>query len=110
MDLIGTLRFLHKPAPYRDENECRVLGGVDDGSNSFGFDVTKTDSAVLDIRPYYTDSDLTVDKILVTGAIITIGPCVRYPEDIRAYFEHLLRRANLLGPVVKISEVKYRTP
>ena len=108
MELLGILRFLHKAAPYRDENEYRVLYGESDDGDSIRFDVAASDDSVPDIRPYYVDTDLAADKLFVTGAIITIGPSVRHSEDIRAYFEHLLRTADLLGPVVRISEVRYR--
>lgn len=110
VDLIGTVRFLHKASPYRDENECRVLGSETEGRDSLHFDVSNTEGPIPDIRSYRVDSDLAAKEILVTGAVITVGPCVPHAEDIRAYFEHLLEEAALPGPVVRISEVRYRTP
>lgn len=110
VDLIRTVRFLHKAAPYRDENECRVLDRESEGRDSLRFDVSNTDSSDLDVRPYRVDPDLVAKQILITGAIITVGPRVHHAEDIRAYFENLLQEADLLGPVVRISKVRYRTP
>lgn len=106
--LFATVRFLHKNAAYRDENECRVLDSADDNAATIRFSVENADDSGVDVRPFRTDPDLHARNIFATGSTITIGPCVAHKEDVRAYFEYLLGKANLSGPTVNISKVRYR--
>lgn len=110
MDFLGTVRFLHKTDQYQDEEECRVLDRKSESSDSLRFHVTNDDESMPDIRPYRLDPDLHARRIFATGAIITLGPRVRHREDIRMYFEHLLRESKISGPLVKFSEINYRLP
>lgn len=107
-DLLTTVRFLHKDEAYSDENECRVLDRTEEDEGTIHFSVGSHDDSMVEVRSFRTDADLVAHEIFTTGAIITIGPCVSHKEEVRAYFEHLLRRAGLQGHIVKISKESYR--
>lgn len=96
--------YLHKSKTYNYENEARVVKTVrsikEERKRDIAFDY-KT-------RHYYEDDDLSVENLLVTGSIITLGPCVSFKENMAYYLEHLKEKSGLIGPEVRQSEVSYR--
>jgi len=105
------IRYLYKSGAYTYENECRfVLLGSSIDSNDVRFEWPSKNDSPVRIRHYYEHEDLEIKNILVSGSKIVIGPCVSHPNDVKYCIEMLLKRAELHGPSVAKSEIKYRKP
>ena len=105
-DSLGTIQYLYKSPAYRYENECRVVipsSRVVEERVAFEY---KNETGRL--RHYLEDEELDVTRILTSGCSITIGPCVADREDLQRSLNVLKRRAGLLGPDVKLSQISYR--
>lgn len=101
--------YLHKSKAYEYENEARVIKTVRsikrERKRGIVFECKSGESKA---RHYYEDDDLSVEKLLVTGSVITLGPCVSFKENMAYYMEHLKEKSGLVGPEVRQSEVSYR--
>ena len=101
--------YLHKSKAYNYENEARVVKTVrsikEERKRDIVFDY---ESSKNKTRHYYEDDDLSVENLLVTGSIITLGPCVSFKENMAYCLEHLKEKSGLIGPEVRQSEVSYR--
>lgn len=108
-DSLGRIRFLYKSQAYAYERECRIVATrneVDDGDICFDYrDDGKPNKG---LRHYWEDQALEMASIFPSGSSITIGPCVGHKDDLRRSLEVLKRRADLLGPEVKLSRIRYR--
>ena len=104
--------YLHKSKAYEYENEARVIKTVrsikKDKKEKKRDIVFEYESSKGKTRHHYEDDDLSVDKLLVTGSVITLGPCVSFKENMAYYLEHLKEKSGLVGPEVRQSEVSYR--
>ncbi len=105
------IRYLYKSEAYDYERECRfVIPELDTVEDEICFEYHQQNNAPTRIRHYYENKHLKTQNILVTGSLITLGPCVPYPHNMRYYLGALMRKAGLLGPEIKISEIPYRKP
>ena len=104
------IRYLYKNEAYEYENECRFVVAESNISdkNKIHFDDQEQNNSPGHIRHYYEHEDLKIDKLLVTGSVITLGPCVPYPYNVEYYLKTLMERARLGGPEIKISKIPYR--
>ena len=101
--------YLHKSKAYNYENEARVVKTVRSIKEERKRDIVfEYESSKNKTRHYYEDDDLSVENLLVTGSIITLGPCVSFKENMAYYLEHLKEKSGLVGPEVRQSEVSYR--
>ena len=105
------LRYLYKSAPYSHERECRFV--VPEANLSptakvnIGFDDSLSDRCGT-VRHYYNHDHMTINNILITGSVVTIGPSVKHPSNIQYYLNTLLQRAKLGGVIVTTSAIQYR--
>ncbi len=103
------IRYLYKDEAYQYEKECRfVFPESDTDKEQICFEYGEQSNTPIRIRHYYEDQALKIKNILGTGSLITLGPRVPYPNNVRYYLETLLRKAGLLGPEIKISQIRYR--
>ena len=106
------IRYLYKSEAYDYEKECRfvllesdILG---EDKDKICFEYQEQNNSPARIRHYYENKYLKTNRLLVTGSMIMLGPCVPYPHNIRYYLEALMRKAKLFGPKVNISTISYR--
>ena len=59
-------------------------------------------------RHYYQHCDLKIDKLLATDSVITLGPLVQRPDNIKYYIKSLLKKRNLSGPKIEVSKIPYQ--
>ena len=109
---LDKIRYLHKNKAYDYENECRLVVAESNifDKNQIRFDDQDRNNPLGRIRHYYEpkDLDLKIRNLLVTGSLITLGPCVSRPYNVEYYLETLMRRANLEGPQIRTSKIPYR--
>ena len=108
------IRYLYKSEAYRYENECRVVVpelDVPKDKISLEYQGRYTYSRSIrspQIRHYFEPRCLNVKKVLQTGSVITLGPCVSYPRNVAYCIEELKRRTQLAGPEIIQSKISYR--
>ena len=111
-EYLEKIRYLYKSEAYKRESEYRFVVAESDISDKDKICFKDRDQAnsPARIRHYYVDEDLglEVKNLLVTGSLITLGPCVSHPYNVKFSLKTLMRRANLYGPEIKFSEIPYR--
>lgn len=108
---ITRILYLYKDDAYEYEQECRMVKAaleVDEGD--IRFEPLDEAASPHSIRHYYQDSALSIENILVTRSLITIGPLVPRPRNVMYYISTLLERAGLSGPKLKASRIPYQEP
>lgn len=101
------IQYLYKGEAYRHENECRFIMHKSETCES-NICFEQMEDSPLNIRHYCENEDLRIEKLLISGSKITIGPCVPNQEDLRQVLEILKKRAELLGPTICLSQIPYR--
>ena len=106
---LDRIRFLYKSSEYEYENECRfVVPGSDiQDKDKIRFQYQDQNNSPR-IRHYYEDDALQINKLLVSGSSITLGPCVRYRKNVCFCLDQLKRNAGLSGTEIKCSTIPYR--
>lgn len=108
---LDKLRYLYKSEAYAYERECRyVIPEVDAKKGLIRFEYEKRDSGLHRVRHYYEVDDLNVKNTFVTGSMITLGPRVDKPDNLRYYLESLLILIRAYGPQFRISGIPYQVP
>ena len=108
---VARILYLYKDDAYKYEQECRVVKSVlEIPDGDIGFERLEQLASPHSLRHYYHDNDLSIDRILVTGSLITIGPLVSRPFNVMYYINTLLEKARLSGPKVQISKIPYEEP
>ena len=108
---IARILYLYKDDAYKYEQECRTVKSVlEIADEDIRFERLERLASPDSIRHYYEDSDLRIDRILVTGSLITIGPLVPRPYNVMYYIKTQLEKARLSGPSVEISKIPYQEP
>ena len=111
-EYLEKIRYLYKSEAYKRESEYRFVVAESDISDKdkICFKDQDQDNSPARIRHYYVDEDLglEVKNLLVTGSLITLGPCVSHPYNVKYFLKTLMRRANLYGPEIKFSKIPYR--
>ena len=100
--------YLHKSEAYEYENEVRIVRTVPSIKAKNGSIVFEYKSGESKVRHYHEDDALSVEKLLLTGSVITLGPCVAFRENIAYFLEYLKEKSGLIGPEVRRSRVSYR--
>lgn len=102
--------YLYKSKAYSYEKELRVVlvGPPDLDSEDIIFDYRRQPNMPSYVRHYLNEDDLRINKLLNSNSLITIGPCVRYPDNLRHYIKALLKQAKIQGPTVETSKISYQ--
>ena len=108
---LKSISYLYKSSAYKYEQEARVVelrSEIDEKEIQLDFSESATGSPK--VRHYIECAALHVDRILPSGAVVTIGPCVPFAENIRKSLEILAGRSGLGGrPEIRISGISYRS-
>ena len=108
---ISRILYLYKDDAYKYEQECRMVRSVlEIAEGDITFEPIDDLDSPHSIRHYYHDNSLSIDNILVTESLITIGPLVSRPHNVMYYINTLLERAGLTGAKVKPSGIPYQEP
>ena len=93
---IARILYLYKDDAYKYEQECRAVKSVlEVADEDIRFERLEQLASPQSLRHYYHDSDLSIDRILVTGSLITIGPLVSRPYNVMYYIKTLLGESAL---------------
>ena len=106
------IRYLYKSEAYKYEQEYRFVfleSDIDDPVTIRVESPSESGNPVR-IRHYLEHEELTINKLLITGSEIVIGPSVRHQHDVCYCIRKLLEEAELGGPIVTVSNIKYRKP
>ena len=108
---LAQIGYLYKDDSYEYERECRLVRSVVDiPEGDVYFQPVEPRASPQSNRHYYQDNDLSMDRILITGSKITLGPLVPHPDSMVYYIETLLKKARLSGPRIEISKIPYQEP
>ncbi len=108
---VARILYLYKADAYKYEQECRAVKSVlEIPDEDIHFERLEQFASPRSLRHYYNNSDLRIDRILVTGSLVTIGPLVSHPHNVMYYINTLLERARLPGPTVEVSQIPYEEP
>ena len=108
---IARILYLYKDNAYKYEQECRAVKSVlEIDVEEIQFERLEQFASPQSLRHYYHDSDLRIDRILVTDSLITLGPLVARPDNVLYYLTTLLEKARLRGPKVRVSRIPYEEP
>ena len=107
---IDKIRYLYKSEAYDYERECRlVIPEVDAQEDLICFECEEQDGGNVSVKHYYEVEELEVKNTFVTGSLITLGPRVPKPDNVRYYLEALLRKAGrFYGPKFRTSLIPYQ--
>lgn len=107
---IDKVRYLYKSEAYDYERECRiVIPEVDTDKNLIRFQYEVDSNHGVSLKHYYEDEDLQVRNIFVTDSIITFGPRVPRPDNLRYYCQSLLTKIGRpYGPTFRTSPIPYQ--
>ena len=108
-DSLDSIRYLYKSRAYKYEQECRIVR-TEAPAPPEPSDIHYSYQAhgnLKSIRHYCTDSDLLVGRMLESGTVVTIGPCVQKQRDVSRSMATLCKRAGL-GCEVRASKIQYR--
>lgn len=108
-------RYLYKSEAHEYEEECRLVlveSDIAKPEDEIRFEDGNGETcSPSSMRHYCVDKDLSIGKLLPSGSLITLGPCVPYSYNVRYYLEVLKKKAKLLGrPEIRISRIPYRKP
>ena len=103
-------RYLYKSDAYRYENECRLVLDKSDllDKGKIHFELQAQNNSSKRIRHYYINEKLAVERLLISGSSITLGPCVENLYNVIYCLEELKQKAGLVGAEIKTSKIPYR--
>ena len=98
-------RYLFKSDAYDYEQECRlVIPETDVVAKSIRFEYQE-DGPDVRIRHYCKDDDLDIRNLIATDSVITLGPRVSNPHNVRYYLNNLLQELNRGGYEIRPSKI-----
>ena len=110
---LEAISYLYKSKAYDYEQECRfVMTGTaiqEQNEREVEFQCDGEVEGAKEVRHYFEHELFGTRRIFVTGTKFTLGPTVKDPYSLKLYIEHLLKKANLVGPTVKCSTTLYRS-
>ena len=106
---LRSILYLYKSKAYDYENERRyVLPSSKVVPADIYYEHQDTPCGMPKIRHYLERPDLSINDLLPSGSIITIGPCVPQPTHVRRLLSTIARRALKGQPEIRLSEIFYR--
>lgn len=106
---VESIFYLYKSRYYDYEKEARIIKTVPSIKAAGDEIFFEDNSGAEKIRHYYNDAGLAVDKLLITGSVITLGPSIPHKENMAYYLEYLKEKSGLIGPCIVQSDVSYRS-
>lgn len=106
---VESIFYLYKSRYYDYEKEARIIKTVP-SIKAAGDEIFFEDNlGAREIRHYYNDAGLPVSRLLGSGSLVTLGPCVPYKENMAYYLEYLKEKSGLTGSCIVQSDVSYRS-
>ena len=103
------VRYLYKSAAYDYEREHRyVLSDIDSLSEAIRYEYQDEPFGMPKIRHYLEREEFLFKDLIPSGSVITIGPSVAYPNQIRKRLSAITRLGLGGQPEFRISEIAYR--
>ena len=106
------IRYLYKSKVYEHENECRFILLESDivDKNKICFEYQNRENNSACIRHYYNHEHLQVGKLLKSGSVIMLGPCIPYRDDVYNCIVTLKNRIEIeeFSTEVRKSRILYR--
>ncbi len=105
---LETFAYLYKRKAYKYEQELRIVISESDvgDKNTIGFDDTR--DGLSCIRHYCGHPALAIRELMVTGSVITLGPCAPDRYSVVYYLRSLLKTLDRPGPHITSSKILYR--
>ena len=101
--------YLYKSRAYAYEDERRcVLPSSEVKPEDICYEYQDEPFGMPRIRHYLERSDLSINGLLPSGSLITIGPCVPQPNHVRRRLSTIANRALEGQPEIRPSEIPYR--
>ena len=102
--------YLYKDRAYAYEDERRyVLLASEVDAADICYEYQDTHCGMPRIRHYLERPELSINDLLPSGSLITIGPCVPQADNVRRHLSTIARRAKLKGhPEIRLSRISYR--
>ena len=101
--------YLYKSTAYAYEHERRyVLPSSEVDPADIYYKYQDTPFGMPRIRHYLERPELSINDLLPSGSLITIGPCVPQPNHVRRRLSIIARRALEGQPEIRLSEISYR--
>ena len=102
---VDGISYLYKDEAYIHEQECRAV--------KLNSEINNKEICFDYPRHYFNDNKLSINEILVSGSLITIGPRVPHKESVRFCIDELLERVRQAGsarlrPEIIVSEIPYQ--
>ena len=106
------VRYFYKSEAYRYEQECRIVEtpATIEGTAMRPFFEHSGPPGQERTKRYINNPMLAINKLFVSGTVITLGPRVPNVQDTKEYMEQLLTEAGSIGSRVQCSEIEYRNP
>ena len=102
--------YLYKSSAYRYEQEARHLilrSHLE--PDEIRYEYRESVPGVPRIRHYVERQELEISNILPSGSIVTVGPSVPFPDNIRENLAAMAANADLHGrPELRASTISYR--
>ncbi len=115
---LDKIRFLYKSKAYEYENECRFVltnkrydpksREKDKNEEKVIYEYKDWGDGAPRIRHYFEPEDLDIRKLLSTGSVITLGPLVPHEENVKYCLERMMKKCEIHGAKIKISDISYR--
>ena len=106
---LRSILYLYKSTAYAYEDERRyVLPSSEVDPADIYYEYQDTPFGMPRIRHYLERPELSINELLPSGSIITIGPCVPQPNHVRRRLSSIASRALAGQPEIRLSEISYR--
>ena len=106
---LRSILYLYKSTAYAYEDERRyVLPSSEVDPADIYYEYQDTPFGLPRIRHYLERPELSINELLPSGSIITIGPCVPQPNHVRRRLSSIASRALEGRPEIRLSEISYQ--
>ena len=102
-----SIPYFHKPDSYSYEAECRLFLSPVDRLCNPTYQPRYTAGGTPTVRHYVEHDPLHLAGIFFTGTVITLGPSIPRPDNVKRAIYALLHHHRLMGPRVFCSAIPY---
>ena len=106
---LRSVLYLYKSDAYDYEREHRyVLRSSEVTPEEIRYEYQDKPLGMPRIRHYVERPEMSLDKLLPSGSLVTIGPCVPQPTHVRRRLREMAGRTLAGQPEIRLSEIPYR--
>ena len=108
--VLNRIRYLYKSDAYAYEKECRFVPPIEEVEDEVRFEYGERHDRSPRIRHYVEHSELNIrTRVLVTDSSIMLGPALYRPDNVKYYFDRMIKDMNL-PTSVEVSKLPYQKP